>query len=211
MKNIKNPPPIYCVPIATGNFKDNKTEYQCSSCGKIWWSPNKPENNFLYCPKRVEEYASQFTKLSLIEKILYIYKKINKKIYNLFLMYNPMAILRLYTRINVCNKCPFYVNHLHQCRMCGCNMTVQARDINWKCPLGKWPGESEPKPIKDLLIKYNINKDLKVLSPNDLKHLKENEQFEDDIKSEIYKYIHSGKKPSLKPKGCNHCGKKKKT
>ena len=205
---MKKIPPIYCLPIATGNFKDKKTEYQCSACGRKWWSPNPPERNLLHCQKRIEEYALQFSKLSIIEMIYYSFLNIKKKFKLYFLMYNPMALLRMYSRTNICKTCPFYYAKKSRCRLCGCHMKTQSRDINWKCPLGKWNGESEPKPIKELLEKYNINVSLKDLKPENLEIFKSNTEFEDELRSGIYKYIHNGTNPP-KTKSCSKCKKVK--
>ena len=41
-------------------------------------------------------------------------------------------------RLEICEECPSYSNHLKLCRECGCYMPAKTLLPNSTCPLKKW-------------------------------------------------------------------------
>jgi len=41
-------------------------------------------------------------------------------------------------RINICKGCPELLSMTHQCKKCGCFMSIKTKMQAAKCPLGKW-------------------------------------------------------------------------
>ena len=41
-------------------------------------------------------------------------------------------------RMDICNKCDYFINMTKQCKKCGCFMEIKTRIDNAYCPIGKW-------------------------------------------------------------------------
>lgn len=41
-------------------------------------------------------------------------------------------------RLEICFKCPYYINSNSRCGKCGCDMKIKTKHKNFKCPDGKF-------------------------------------------------------------------------
>ena len=41
-------------------------------------------------------------------------------------------------RFDICLSCPELTQHTHQCKQCGCFMSLKTKLVVSKCPLSKW-------------------------------------------------------------------------
>jgi len=42
------------------------------------------------------------------------------------------------SRMDICNKCEFFLKMTSQCKKCGCFMNIKTRIEEAYCPIGKW-------------------------------------------------------------------------
>lgn len=133
---------------------NNPTLHRCIVCGVRIKGAVKAESIYLPCrgpskykiPPTIPSENKEPPKKSLPP----ISKQIKNALWaGIDFLKNPELVTdKLYLeRLKVCNTCEERVDN--RCSKCGCFLATKAKGAAFSCPLLKWPGEQNFKPIED--------------------------------------------------------------